>query len=157
MSSRHEHDKRWTLIGGEVGGLGIGEECEVMPVAEHERLREVAQAVVDTYSDYPDADPENTTIGDLRAALEEREQSLMSEQQPFEFGEGPKPQVFIQWKGTNVCLDFTCECGHHGHFDGYFAYVLRCTYCGKTWEMPFHLYPRETNDDEFARDLERDE
>ena len=50
--------------------------------------------------------------------------------------------VFIQWKGTDVCLDFTCECGTEGHFDGYFAYVLECSGCGKLWEMPMLLYPR---------------
>jgi len=30
-----------------------------------------------------------------------------------------RTHVFIQWKGTNVCLDFHCECGAHGHFNVY--------------------------------------
>lgn len=45
--------------------------------------------------------------------------------------------IFIQWKGTDVCLDFNCpECGHHGHFDGYYAYALGCKGCGAIYEMP---------------------
>jgi hypothetical protein len=56
--------------------------------------------------------------------------------------------VFIQWKGTNVCLDFVCACGNAGHFDGDFAYVLQCAKCGTEWEMPVQIYPRrsERND-----------
>lgn len=81
-----------------------------------------------------------------------------SNEQPFGFDGGPKPEVFIQWKGTDVCLDFTCECGFTGHFDGYFAYVLRCRGCGKEWEMPWHLYPRpsERSDGMTPREPEAD-
>lgn len=50
--------------------------------------------------------------------------------------------AFIQWKGTDVCLDFYCECGEVGHFDGYFAYELKCPTCGVIWEMPHYLVPR---------------
>lgn len=45
------------------------------------------------------------------------------------------PNVFIQWKGTNACLDLHCVCGVDGHFDGMFAYYLRCNACGRTWRM----------------------
>ena len=45
-------------------------------------------------------------------------------------------EIFIQWKGTNVCLDFTCECGASGHLDGDFVYALRCGDCGREWAMP---------------------
>jgi len=37
---------------------------------------------------------------------------------------------FIQWKGTDVCMDLHCECGHHNHYDGYFAYTIKCRKCG---------------------------
>lgn len=58
-------------------------------------------------------------------------------------GDVPEPPLtFIQWKGTDVCLDFTCECGWGGHFDGYFAYVIKCAGCGRLWEMPCYLAPR---------------
>ena len=36
---------------------------------------------------------------------------------------------FIQWKGTDVCLDFHCECGCSNHYDGTFAYVVKCAGC----------------------------
>lgn len=60
-----------------------------------------------------------------------------------EYGSGvdPKPNAFIQWKGTDVCFDFWCECGDSGHFDGYFAYQFRCGTCGAVWAMPFTVYP----------------
>lgn len=48
----------------------------------------------------------------------------------------PPPNVHIQWKGTDVCLDFRCVCGEDGHFDGYFAYAIRCPTCGRVYKMP---------------------
>ena len=47
--------------------------------------------------------------------------------------------VFIQYKGTDICLDFHCSCGTDGHFDGDFAYALRCAGCGKTFAMPHSI------------------
>lgn len=47
-----------------------------------------------------------------------------------------EPSVYIQYKGTDICLDFTCECGFDAHYDGYGAYVLHCTACGAFYEMP---------------------
>lgn len=56
------------------------------------------------------------------------------------------PSAFIQWKGTDVCLDLHCRCGAHSHFDGYFAYALRCPACGGVFDMPttVELSPRGT-------------
>lgn len=44
----------------------------------------------------------------------------------------PRPSVYIQWKGTEVCLDFHCVCGPGkiGHFDGGFAYAVKCPTAG---------------------------
>lgn len=55
----------------------------------------------------------------------------------------PSPYAFLQWKGTNVCMDFHCKCGAHCHFDGYFAYAVKCPHCETVYQMPFNLYPRE--------------
>lgn len=55
-------------------------------------------------------------------------------------GEGTT-NVFLQWKGTDVCLDFYCACGGEGHFDGYFAGALRCPGCGAVYAMPALIYP----------------
>lgn len=52
----------------------------------------------------------------------------------------------LQWKGTDACFDFTCECGVDGHFDGFFASQVRCPGCGTIWEMPFILFPRRRPD-----------
>lgn len=49
------------------------------------------------------------------------------------------PSVFVQWKGTDACIDFYCPCGYHGHFDGPFAYGLRCRNCGRAWTLPHTL------------------
>ena len=51
------------------------------------------------------------------------------------------PNVFVQWKGTDVCFDFWCECGKDCHFDGYFASCFECPYCGEIWLMPSTIYP----------------
>lgn len=56
-----------------------------------------------------------------------------------------RPSVFIQWKGTNACLDLHCLCDAPdersgvGHFDGYHAYALRCVRCGRIYELPQEL------------------
>ena len=47
-----------------------------------------------------------------------------------------RPDAFIQWKGTDACIDLYCTCGEQFHFDGYFAYELTCGHCGQTYEMP---------------------
>lgn len=52
-------------------------------------------------------------------------------------------KVFLQWKGTDACFDFTCECGYSAHFDGEFAYILHCNGCGAYWEMPYDLFPKK--------------
>lgn len=36
---------------------------------------------------------------------------------------------WIQWKGTDVCIDLHCKCGFHGHYDGDFLYFWECPQC----------------------------
>jgi hypothetical protein len=54
-----------------------------------------------------------------------------------------KPHGWIQWKGTNVCIDLHCSCGAHCHFDGDFLYYWKCPHCSTVWEMGTHvsMYP----------------
>ena len=54
---------------------------------------------------------------------------------PFEPFPGTDAEMFIQWKGTDVCLDFYCPCGVHGHYDGDFAYNVRCSACGSVFQL----------------------
>lgn len=43
--------------------------------------------------------------------------------------EQPPSRGWIQWKGTDVCIDLHCQCGHHGHYDGEFLYFYECPAC----------------------------
>jgi hypothetical protein len=54
---------------------------------------------------------------------------------------GGMADIFLQWKGTDVCFDFTCgQCGGDGHFDGFFAYAVKCPHCGAIYVMPATIY-----------------
>lgn len=53
---------------------------------------------------------------------------------------GTDATMFIQWKGTDLCIDFHCPCQpdeikFSAHFDGYFAHALRCPACGSVYEL----------------------
>ena len=60
--------------------------------------------------------------------------SALNQEEAFKiFTQHNKHDGFIQWKGTDVCMDFQCECGHHNHYDDYFAYVIKCSECGSLY------------------------
>jgi hypothetical protein len=42
---------------------------------------------------------------------------------------------WIQWKGTNVCIDLHCICGYHGHVDAEFFYRYECVGCGRKFAV----------------------
>ena len=65
---------------------------------------------------------------------------------PYEGHHDVGPNAFIQWKGTDVCFDFWCECGSEGHFDGLFAHNFLCPTCSAIWAMPSTIYPLRTDD-----------
>jgi hypothetical protein len=44
-------------------------------------------------------------------------------------------RIHIQWKGTDVCLDFYCDCGVDSHLDDYGAYAVKCPACGAIYEL----------------------
>ncbi len=63
----------------------------------------------------------------------------------------PKPEAwaYIQWKGTDVCMDIACiNCHAVGHFDGFFAYELRCPSCGQIHKMATMIGYSMIDDDE---------
>lgn len=40
------------------------------------------------------------------------------------------PHGWIQWKGTQPCIDLHCACGYHGHVDhDFFFYHYQCPKC----------------------------
>lgn len=46
--------------------------------------------------------------------------------------------VYIQWKGTDACLDFYCDCdpSEPAHLHGDFVYSVKCPQCGKIYTLP---------------------
>ena len=42
---------------------------------------------------------------------------------------------WIQWKGTDVCMDFHCKCGYQGHIDDEFVYYIECPECHALYEV----------------------
>lgn len=56
----------------------------------------------------------------------------MSQQPPF---------MYLQLKGTHICLDLTCDCGTLSHADGEYCYSFSCEGCGKEYRVPEILYP----------------
>ena len=43
---------------------------------------------------------------------------------------------WVQWKGTDVCMDTHCDnCGHHGHIDAGFFYLWQCPSCGARYAV----------------------
>jgi len=50
-----------------------------------------------------------------------------------------KPHGWIQWKGTDVCMDIHCECGYLSHVDGIFAYHVKCPECGRIYHCNGHI------------------
>jgi len=50
-------------------------------------------------------------------------------------------QINVQWKGTDVCLDFNCPCGQFSHIDGFTFSYIKCFACGQNYklasEIPF--------------------
>lgn len=45
--------------------------------------------------------------------------------------------TFIQYKGTNLCMDLHCpQCEAHTHLDGMFAHLIECGACHAVFQMP---------------------
>ena len=42
---------------------------------------------------------------------------------------------WIQWKGTDACIDLHCKCGHLGHLDREFLYFYKCKACGAKYAV----------------------
>ena len=66
---------------------------------------------------------------------------------------------WIQWKGTNVCMDIHCKCGAFGHIDIDFAYYVKCHHCGRVYMCNGHVQLIEITEEkiencvvEFAND-----
>lgn len=49
------------------------------------------------------------------------------------------PHGWVQWKGTDVCMDVWCKCGAHHHIDAAFAYHVKCATCGTVYCCNGHI------------------
>lgn len=49
------------------------------------------------------------------------------------------PHGWIQWKGTNVCMDIYCKCGEEYHIDSDFVYGVECPKCGTKYMCNGHI------------------
>jgi len=52
---------------------------------------------------------------------------------------GGQPHCWVQWKGTDVCMDFYCKCGNQSHIDDSFAYFVKCPYCKTVYMCNGHI------------------
>jgi hypothetical protein len=59
---------------------------------------------------------------------------------------------WIQWKGTNVCMDVHCICGAHGHVDEDFTYHYKCLACGRFFDVAGYVRLVEVPADEMTED-----
>lgn len=50
-----------------------------------------------------------------------------------------QPNGWIQWKGTDVCIDIYCECGEQSHYDGKFMYGIKCPHCKREYHVNPHI------------------
>lgn len=55
------------------------------------------------------------------------------------FPKEDQPHGWIQWKGTNVCMDVHCKCGFMGHIDAEFAYNIQCPECNAVYMVNGHV------------------
>ena len=62
-------------------------------------------------------------------------QEAWDRQETFE----SQPHGWVQWKGTNVCVDIHCECGELTHFDGDFMYIIECPHCHRKYFANGHI------------------
>jgi hypothetical protein len=60
---------------------------------------------------------------------------------------------WIQWKGTEVCMDIHCVCGNFGHFDGDFFYTYECPSCHRKYAVGANIkfIPLTDEQAEFCR------
>jgi len=64
------------------------------------------------------------------------------------------PHAWIQWKGTDVCMDVRCACGRSLHLDASFTYFIECPHadCRRVYKVgayvPLQEVPREVADRE---------
>ena len=62
------------------------------------------------------------------------------------------PYAFIQWKGTNVCMDVHCICGSLVHIDADFAYFIECLDCHRKYSMSWYVQMKELTEEQAEKE-----
>lgn len=80
----------------------------------------------------------------MRTITKWPDQVMKSDDTIPERGEG---SAWVQWKGTDVCMDVHCRCGTMGHIDASFAYFYKCLKCGVLFAVgqTVRLYPMDSS------------
>lgn len=63
---------------------------------------------------------------------------------------------WIQWKGTDVCMDIHCRCGATCHFDGDFFYTFKCKMCGQVYAVGQNIKMIHLTKEEIENDVNED-
>ena len=58
-----------------------------------------------------------------------------------------EPHGWVQWKGTEVCMDIHCKCGELTHIDAEFASHVKCGKCGTVYFCNGHIELIELEDE----------
>lgn len=129
-------------------------------MASEAAIEAVAKAIVDAGGYGGDLLHWRDTAKDAIAAFEQTDEQKQLQRLAAAFDlqiDHGVPSAFIQYKGTDICMDFRCKCGASCHFDGDFAYTVKCPHCSQCYEMPPILFPRECAAQEDAKIMDRDE
>lgn len=77
-----------------------------------------------------------------------RPENYYNGEHPFTRPKGSDASMFIQWKGTEVCMDLACRCGELLHGDGYFAHFVKCPHCSTVYQLGTQVVIRQLPNDE---------
>lgn len=89
--------------------------------------------------------------------MDKKYSGLSLEEEVISFSRSEDPHGWIQWKGTDVCIDIHCKCGEISHYDGEFMYHVKCPECKTIYEASGFVklieVPEEAFNDEDKQDI----
>lgn len=60
------------------------------------------------------------------------------------------PHGWIQFKGSNLCMDVHCVCGELTHIDADFLYHVKCGVCSRVYELSGFIEFKEVPESDCA-------
>lgn len=61
-----------------------------------------------------------------------------------------RPWAFVQWKNTELSMEFSCPCGLTGYIDDTLCYVVQCPRCDRRFELAPTVLVRPMDDSDPA-------